>query len=129
MKRSLLLTLSAFLGMAFVKGELGNLLPPQGDPIDLDEILVPPPPGPKSGVASILAWYDQETSMISLCMNEQQGPMVVTITDESGQLVFQQTVDGNQLEVDIHLPTLQSGTHSITIYSKMHLLAGKFMFY
>ena len=128
MKRINLFAIALFASAAILWGKDNPemLFPPPSDPIVLHEILVPPPPPPKSGVVHILASYVQETCEISLCISEPQGPMVVTIKNESGQVVLQETVDGNQPEVDIPLPTLQIGCYSITIQSKLHLLAGVF---
>jgi len=129
MKKTTLFAI-VFLLSAAAFTEPEKPVPPQGTEIELKEILVPPPPGSKTTVDNpIHAWYVQEQCMIKLSTDSQQGKMIVSIEDESGSLVLQRIVDGNNPDIDIQLPLLPAGYFTITIESKKHCLVGEFEVY
>lgn len=128
-RKFLAIVLSIFATVAFGKENIGTTLRPDKLPIDLEEILIPPKPGPKSIVKPILASYDNDLCMVSLSIDTPQGLMAVSVEDEFGNLILQQAVDGNQSSIDILLPTLTAGYYKLTIKSCAHLLVGWFEVY
>jgi len=126
MKRIFLFAL--FVSMASVWGignpEMPALPDDDEDGIEVREITILPIPGPKS-VAPIRIWYFNKLKMISLCTNSPQGLLVVALEDGSGNLMLQQTVDGDQSAIKVLLPILQAGYYLLTIQSSTYLIMGK----
>ena len=97
MKKFSLFVIALLMAVA-VSGKKENSekpVPQSGDPIELKEILILPLPGPKSMVTPVSAWFIHKPCMIGLSIHDPQGPMVVTIEDNSEQVIVKQTVDGN----------------------------------
>ena len=130
MKRIFLFAL--FVSMASVWGignpEMPALVNDEEDGIEIREITILPIPGPKS-VMPIRIWYFQKSNMINLCTNGPQGLLVVAVEDGSGNLMLQQTVDGDQSAVKVPLPKLQTGFYKLTIQSGTYLMTGTFEVY
>jgi len=128
MKRILLLAM--LVSMAAVGGK-GNpeMSASPNDEIELEEITIPLPPGPKSGTASIRAWYLQKANMINMRPNGPQGSLAVTVEDGAGHIVLQQTVDGNRPSIELPLPALPADDYKISIQGNASLLVGRFKVY
>ena len=130
MKKNLFtIVLFVFAAVAWGGDKPETCLQPPESEIDLKEVLVPPPSGPRSDVKPIHAWYIQDLCMIHIEIDSPQGLMVVSIEDESEFLMLQQIVDGDLPVVDIFLPVLAEGYYKITIRSSAHCLAGVFEVY
>ena len=109
----------------------GQTPPPDGEvEIELKDIILPPPPGPKSGtLIPINAWFNHELCMIRLETDAQQGPIVVSVEDEAGNLIFKEVVDGNQFTIKVHLISLMPGYYKLTLQSSTRLFVGRFEVY
>jgi len=103
---------------------------PNEEEIDLKEVTILPPTGPKSGAANpISAWFNHDLCMLRLETNGMQGPIIVSIEDEVSLLVFEEVVNGNQTTIKVPLPPLFSGCYKLTLKSSAWLLTGTFEVY
>jgi hypothetical protein len=120
-----------FFALFFYTAIAWGQTPPQPDDgDDWEEIIILPKTGPKSGtVDPISVWYSQKLCMILLETDCKQGPIGVSIKDETNFLVFEQMVDGNQSTIKVFLPLLSFGYYKLTIEIGTCLYVGKFMIY
>ena len=122
---SMLMSAAIALGLSLSTSPLSD-----EEEIELKGIIIIPPPGPKSGAVNpINAWFNHDLCMLRLETDGTQGPIIVSVEDDVNLLVFEEEVNGNQANIKVPLPLLQSGCYRLTIKSNTWLLTGTFEVY
>jgi len=103
---------------------------PVEEEIELKGIFIPPPTGPKSGAVNpISAWFNHDLCMLRFETDGKQGPIIVSVENDVNLLVFEDEVNGNQVNINVPLPLLQFGYYKLTLKSSTWLLTGMFEVY
>lgn len=74
-------------------------------------------------------WIDSDTFILSMQFKDTYTVYVVSITDENGTVLFQDTFISDGDIYDYFLPSLSNGYHNITIYNSTKSYTGSFFIY